>query len=315
ARGEKLPRGDAPNRNTAHAWGELDRLAIQIAEPEKLKREACARVPQLSAMRNECFSTEVCISLCTRAPGARFMQCLSRVARHALLLLHDVERRKVSRKVQSMLFDAAVSGGVVGIDGDVLVGKVAGPETVGAAAKSKIDVDGELGLAEVAVRGGFVEGSGTSAALADEEFAETDGDARWIDLGARVASGGDQPAPVGVVAGPGGLDQGRVRDSPCDAEGVGIGGGATDVELDQMGCAFCIGDDLLCQGGADVPKRGGERSGIALAESRAGCAAGEQQDGVVGGGVAIDGDAVEAGLCGAAEELLQERRVGGHVGE
>src|SRR5882757_4371259 len=169
------------------------------------------------------------------------MQCLSRVAHHALLLLHGVERRKVSREVQSMVFDAAVSGGVVGVDGDVLAGEIAGPEAAGAAAEPEVDVDGELGLAKVAVCCGFIEGGSAATAFADQEIAETNGDARWVDLGTGVAGSGDQAAPVGVVAGPGGLDQGRVSDGPGDAERVGIGCGATDVELNQMGCAFAVG--------------------------------------------------------------------------
>jgi hypothetical protein len=56
-----------------------------------MEPEVCVRVPQLVAMRNECFSTEVCISLCTRAARARFVQCLSAVARHALLSLQGSE--------------------------------------------------------------------------------------------------------------------------------------------------------------------------------------------------------------------------------
>ena len=62
-----------------------------------MEPEVCARVPQLVAMRNECFSTEVCISLCTRAPRARFMQCLSAVARHALLSLQGGEGTRMPR--------------------------------------------------------------------------------------------------------------------------------------------------------------------------------------------------------------------------
>src|ERR1700761_4998828 len=116
------------------------------------------------------------------------------------------------------------SGGVVGVDGDVIAGEVAGPETAGAAAEAEIDVDGELGLVKVAVCGPFVEVRGASTVFADEEIAETNGDACGIDFGAGVADGSDQPAPIGVAASPGSLNQGRLRDGCGDEQGVGVRG-------------------------------------------------------------------------------------------
>src|SRR5271170_2370756 len=48
-------------------------------------------------------------------------------------------------------------GGVIGIDGDVLLGEVAGPESAGARADAEIDAHVVLALFEVQVRGAFIQ--------------------------------------------------------------------------------------------------------------------------------------------------------------
>ena len=98
-------------------------------------------------------------------------------------------------------------GGVVGVDVDVFVGEVGGEEDAGAGALVEFDGDGELGLLNVFVSGGFVELRCAAAVEADWQFAEADVDAVWIDGCAGVADGGDEAAPVGIVASPGGFDE------------------------------------------------------------------------------------------------------------
>src|SRR5580698_3200184 len=95
---------------------------------------------------------------------------------------------------------------------DVFVGQVRGPEDALALALIEFDANGELVLLYVGVRGVFVELGGSAAVAADAQIAEPDVDALGIDLGAGVADGGDQTAPIGIRACPGRFYQWRVRD-------------------------------------------------------------------------------------------------------
>ena len=97
---------------------------------------------------------------------------------------------------------------------------------------------------------------------ADGQDAEVDIDAIGIDLSAGVADGGDEASPVGIGAGPGGFDQRRVGDGLGDAERVGVGCRAFDVQFDNMGDALAVGDDLAREGGADLGEGVG-KSGVA----------------------------------------------------
>ena len=99
-----------------------------------------------------------------------------------------------------------------------------------------------------------------------------------------------------------------------DAEGIGIGGGTIDAEFDDVGDAFAVGHDLAREGGADLGERRG-KGRIARADGGAAGTGGEQEHGVVGGGVAVDGDAVEADFDGGAQVCVEHRGLDGGVGE
>lgn len=129
-----------------------------------------------------------------------------------------------------------------------------------------------------------------------------------------VADGAEDAAPVGVFAVQGGLDERGARDAGGDGVGVRGGWGGADVDLDELGGAFAVADDevgeLLAEVGEDAGEgyvvgvegvvggwgwRGGGVvvGGVVCGRRRAGGAVGEDGEGVVGGGVAVDGDAVE----------------------
>ena len=135
-----------------------------------------------------------------------------------------------------------------------------------------------------------------------------------IDLRAGVADGGGQAAPVGIAAGPGCLDQRRVCNGLGNLEGVGVGGCAFDVQFHDMGDAFAVGNHLTGQRGADLGEGGGEL-GVARSEGDAAGSGGEQQDGVVGRGVAVHGDAVEAHFDSRLEVAIQQGWLDGGIGE
>ena len=206
-------------------------------------------------------------------------------------------------------------GGVVGVDADVLGGEVAGEEAGGGFAGAEVEGDGVFGGGHGGVGGVLVEAGGAATVLKDGVIADPDAGAVGIELGAGVAGGGDEASPVGVGGGPGGFAEWALGDGAGCEAGVGFGGCAADVEGDEVGDAFAVGDDLAGEREADVGE-GGIEGGRELAGERdAGGSAGEQQDGVVGGGVAVDGDGVEAGLDGGVERGAEGRSVGGDVGE
>ncbi len=131
-------------------------------------------------------------------------------------------------------------------------------------------------------------------------WADPDLDGLGVEGDAGVSGGDEQASPVRVAAGPGGLAEGRVGDGFGDLFGVGGGCGAGDVEVDEVGDALAVVDDLVGEGvayeGQGVGEGGVNSGGVFAAEADAAGPAGDEQDGVVGGGVAVDGDAVEAAL-------------------
>ena len=97
--------------------------------------------------------------------------------------------------------------------------------------------------------------------------------------------------------------------------GVCDGGGAGDVEGDDVAYAFSVVDDLVGEGLTDEGKGIVEGLGEWWGELDAAGSAGEEEDGVVGGGVAVDGDDVEAGFDGGGEGGAELGGVCDDVGE
>ena len=165
------------------------------------------------------------------------------------------------------------------------MGKVGGPEDASAGPLVELNGDGELALRNIGMGGSFVEFGRSATVATDRQVAELDVEAIGIDFRAGVAYSGGQAAPVGISAGPGCLHQGRVGNGLGNLEGVGVGGRAVDLQFDNVSDAFAVGDDLACERGADLGEGGGEL-GVAGTNGCATGSRGEQQDGVVGGGVA-----------------------------
>jgi hypothetical protein len=213
--------------------------------------------------------------------------------------------------------------GVVGVDVDVFGGEVAGEEAGAGGAFAEVDGDGVFGGEHDGVGGGFVEGGGAEAVLEDGLSnrlsavlaANPDAGAVGGEGGSAAACGGHETAPVGIAGGPGGFAERAVGDGAGDELCIGGGGGVADVESDDVGDAFAVGDDLPGERLADFGERGVEGGSEFPAEMDAGGSAGDEQDGVVGGGVAVDGDGVEGGLDGCGECGVERGHVGGDVGE
>ena len=136
-----------------------------------------------------------------------------------------------------------------------------------------------------------------------------------IDGGAGVPDGAEDPAPVGIAARPGRLDQERIADGAGDAVGVLAGLRSDDINGHELGCAFAVPHDAPGQ----VEAEGGHgllESGCVaihgLQRRVAGGAIGEEQDRVVGAPVAIDGYAIEGLFDGGPEAGLKKGGVDFH---
>src|SRR5690606_22958704 len=125
---------------------------------------------------------------------------------------------------------------VIGVDGHVFVGEIAGQVVGGGVAGAEIEADGVLGALH---DGGGVGLAGRpvfagDAGLEDGDVADGQGEAAGAKRDAGVAGGGSDAAPVGVAAGDGGLDQGRERDGAGDAAGGVTAAGAGDLDPDDV---------------------------------------------------------------------------------
>ena len=79
-----------------------------------------------------------------------------------------------------------------------------------------------------------------------------------IDRLVGAADRHDDAAPVGVLAGEGGLDQGALGDRAGDPAGRGGGGGAGDGDLDELGRALPVPHQLLGEVEQDALALGAE---------------------------------------------------------
>ena len=132
---------------------------------------------------------------------------------------------------------------------------------------------------------------------------------------ASVAYRREDAPEVGVAGEEGGLDQRRVRDGVGGLLALLLAAPTIDTHGDELGCTFAVAHDGLRQALADVEHRLAQRMTVRRVEGRdrrvAGGLRGHQHEAVVGRGVAVDRDAVEALVGRLAHQLLQ-RRHGDH---
>ena len=92
-------------------------------------------------------------------------------------------------------------------------------------------------------------------------------------------------------------------DGACDRLGFLFGLCAFDAELDDVLDTLAVGDDLAGKGGADLGECGGECvANVGVRQIKLRFAVREETDGVVGGSVAVDADAVEGAIDGSCEQ-------------
>ena len=138
---------------------------------------------------------------------------------------------------------------------------------------------------------------------------------------AGIAYSRQNTPPVRVRGKQRSLDQGRVGDSVGDIQALVAIAAAVDLNSDKLGCALTITNDGLGQHQQHVLDRcsqlGVARRLCAVDRRNGGLAGRNQHAGVVGAGVAVDGDTVERQICGFTQQRLQyrlgNRRIGSNV--
>src|SRR5690606_37962105 len=135
---------------------------------------------------------------------------------------------------------ATPSAPVVGVDGDVAVGEVAGPHRGAAAADAEIHGDVDLLALHVLRHRRLVAARHHLAVLGHAHAADGDGKAVAVGALAGLAHRHDDAAPVGVLAGNGGLHQRRVGDGKPDAAGGVARGGAAHPDGDELAGALAV---------------------------------------------------------------------------
>ena len=83
--------------------------------------------------------------------------------------------------------------------------------------------------------------------MRDAYVAEIDRQAIALGLLARLADGHDDPAPIRILAGDGGLHQRGIRNRHSDAFRSLVAGRALDLDLDEFASALAVADDLLSE--------------------------------------------------------------------
>src|SRR5207245_8966505 len=132
-----------------------------------------------------------------------------------------------------------------------------------------------------------------------------------IEHGGGGADGGQDPAPVRVVAEHRALEQVAPGDRPADVDRVVLGGGVDHLDGDVVLGPLGVAEQLLGQVMADLAQRGGERR-VVRGDVTATVA--HQQHGVVCGHTAVGVQAVKGDPAGLAQRAVGALRVHHGVG-
>ena len=156
--------------------------------------------------------------------------------------------------------------------------------------------------------------------MGDADLAEENVERVALGLLARLADRHDDPPPVGVLAGAGGLDERRIGDRERNPPGRLAARRAFDVDGDELARSFAVAHHLLRKIAQKLveraPEGGRARIGGVLNSRRApSLSGGEDHQRVRSRRVAVDGDRVERPLDRFRQHRLERARRDGRVGE
>src|SRR5690242_21526135 len=165
--------------------------------------------------------------------------------------------RPVQSGVLTPTLHPGLLGPIGGVDRDVVVRKIAGPDAGGGFALVEVDANCYMLLVEFTAGGGLVEG-GVQTSAAQEEIIDQDIDPGRVEAGSGVAGGAEDASPVGIAPRQGGFDERRIGDGARHAVGIGGGLGAADFDRDQFGRALAILGDHAGKSLAELDEPGSQ---------------------------------------------------------
>ena len=207
---------------------------------------------------------------------------------------------------------------VVGIDGDVVMIEIAGPDGKIPRSQMQMNSDGEFVLLhelceKIAVVWLWL------TVVGDGDATQTDGDMVGVGVLSRLANRHDDASPVGVRARHGGFDKGRIGDGEGDdASGI-ITGCSLHMDGDAFARTFAVSHNL--QG--EVVHHGVQMLGEWLCPliphgcdgSRIAVSRADEKNAVGGGGITIHSDGVKTGSVLPRQNLLQHGLCDVGIGE
>ena len=188
----------------------------------------------------------------------------------------------------------------------------------------QIHDDGNILLEKAAMRGAFVERQRDRIGLAlwrPVHFHSTQPDFGMVGVerDAGAARGGEDASPIWIGAGNRGLHQRRAGNRLRDLLGGAVARSAAHFDFDDVRRAFAIGYNPERKRVANFFERTNKFRIIAAPRlrdcSRARGAIREHKQRVIGGTVAIDGNAVERARDNFAQRAIEDARRDGRVGE
>ena len=202
--------------------------------------------------------------------------------------------------------------------------QVTGIDRGGGLSAVEFDADGDFVFRHHCLSLFFGVACGAAAVFGNQYVVEIHFEDVGVQIGnACVTDGGEQSAEVGVGGEEGGFDQRRVGDGVGDLAGFIAGFGVFDADGDEFGRAFAVADDGLGELEGEAAEQVFElfvaRVGDVVDFALAVFAGGDDDEAVVGAGVAVNGDGVE-GFVGdflghQLEDGLGNFGIGGDEGE
>ena len=140
---------------------------------------------------------------------------------------------------------------------------------------------------------------------------------------AGIADGHQQPAEIGIGGKEGGFHQWRVGNGACHPQRFVFAGRGFDLHRDELGGAFAVARDGLRQGCRHFDQGCFQhcpgRITFAVDHRRTRLTGGQQYEGIIGRGIAIDRDAIKGMIRHPSHHALQCRlrqgSVGGEIGQ
>src|SRR6266853_3635457 len=215
--------------------------------------------------------------------------------------------RLISRSISDI---GAPLGPVSRVDSNVIARQIAGPHRGRRQPAVEHDAYRDLAFRNDPLSVLFTVGRGATAVLRHQHLVQVQLDAADLQIAhAGVADRGEEPPQIRIGGEERGFHQGRVRDRIGDARALRLVTAFFHAHGDELRRAFAVAHDRLRESQRYLEDRLSQcrESGMVrvIDHRSAGGPCRHQDEAVIGGGIAVDADAVERKRGGIGEEALE----------